>query len=56
MRIVDKDGKLSAPLADVPRVVAGGQAGMLDVRLDNALWLLTDNPAGRILRVTPAKR
>jgi glucose/arabinose dehydrogenase len=35
MRIVDKDGKLSAPLAGVPHVVAQGQAGMLDVRLDN---------------------
>jgi glucose/arabinose dehydrogenase len=34
MRIVAKDGKLSPPLAGVPRVVAGGQAGMLDVRLD----------------------
>jgi len=35
MRIVDRDGKLSAPLAGVPPVRAGGQGGLLDVRLDN---------------------
>ena len=35
MRIVDRDGRLSPPLAGVPRVHAGGQAGLLDVRLDN---------------------
>jgi glucose/arabinose dehydrogenase len=35
MRIVDREGKLSAPLAGVPPVRAGGQGGLLDVRLDN---------------------
>jgi aldose sugar dehydrogenase len=35
MRIVERDGKLSAPLAGVPPVRAGGQGGLLDVRLDN---------------------
>jgi glucose/arabinose dehydrogenase len=35
MRVVDKDGKLSSPLAGLPRVRAGGQGGLLDVRLDN---------------------
>jgi len=34
MRIVSADGKLSPPLADVPKVHSGGQAGMLDVALD----------------------
>jgi glucose/arabinose dehydrogenase len=36
MRIVARDGKLSAPLAGVPEVSAHGQAGMLDVALDRA--------------------
>jgi len=36
MRIVARDGKLSAPLTGVPQVVAGGQAGLLDVALDRA--------------------
>jgi glucose/arabinose dehydrogenase len=35
MRIVDKGGALSAPLAGLPPVRAGGQGGLLDVRLDN---------------------
>jgi len=34
MRIVTRDGKLSPPLKGVPKVVAGGQAGLLDVALD----------------------
>jgi len=34
MRIVTHDGKLSAPLKGVPKVAAGGQAGLLDVALD----------------------
>ncbi|MGH6816382.1 MAG: PQQ-dependent sugar dehydrogenase [Hyphomicrobiaceae bacterium] len=33
MRLVGKDGKLSAPLAGVPAVVAEGQGGLLDVAL-----------------------
>jgi glucose/arabinose dehydrogenase len=34
MRIVAKDGALSPPLKGVPEVSSGGQAGLLDVRLD----------------------
>ncbi len=34
LRIIDKSGKLSAPLAGVPRVYATGQGGLLDVALD----------------------
>ena len=34
IRIVDRDGKLSAALANVPKVVAGGQPGLLDLALD----------------------
>jgi glucose/arabinose dehydrogenase len=33
LRIVARDGTLSAPLAGVPRVEAGGQGGLLDVAL-----------------------
>ena len=36
MRIVTRDGKLSAPLTGVPSVVARSQAGLLDVALDRA--------------------
>lgn len=34
MRIVTRDGKVSAPVAGVPEVVAHGQAGLLDIALD----------------------
>jgi glucose/arabinose dehydrogenase len=34
MRVVARDGKLSPPLANVPRVFASGQGGLLDVALD----------------------
>lgn len=34
LRVVTRDGKLSAPLAGVPRVSASGQGGLLDVTLD----------------------
>src|SRR5688572_1987161 len=34
LRIVEKDGRLSKPLAGVPEVVAKGQGGLLDVALD----------------------
>jgi glucose/arabinose dehydrogenase len=34
MRIVTRDGKLSAPLGGVPQVVTSSQAGLLDVALD----------------------
>ena len=33
LRIVGKDGKLSAPLQGVPKVYASGQGGLLDVQL-----------------------
>jgi aldose sugar dehydrogenase len=33
MRVVDKEGRLSPPLAHVPDVQVGGQAGLLDVAL-----------------------
>jgi glucose/arabinose dehydrogenase len=36
LRIVDRDGTISAPLAGVPAVVAVGQGGLLDVALDPA--------------------
>lgn len=34
LRVVDKDGKLSEPIAGVPRVFARGQGGLLDVAID----------------------
>jgi glucose/arabinose dehydrogenase len=34
LRLVDKDGRLSKPLAGVPEVAAKGQGGLLDVALD----------------------
>jgi aldose sugar dehydrogenase len=34
VRIVERDGRLSMPLAGVPRVLARGQGGLLDVALD----------------------
>ena len=34
MRLVTRDGKLSPPLTGVPRVLASGQGGLLDVILD----------------------
>jgi glucose/arabinose dehydrogenase len=36
LRIVDRDGSLSPPLAGVPAVLARGQGGLLDVALDPA--------------------
>ena len=36
MRIVSRDGNLSAPLVGVPQVSAHGQSGLLDVALDRA--------------------
>lgn len=35
MRVVEADGRLGAPLAGVPEVVARGQGGLLDVVLDS---------------------
>src|ERR1700750_2430277 len=34
LRIVDRNGKVSSPLAGVPAVDASGQGGLLDVALD----------------------
>ncbi|HEX2278289.1 MAG TPA: PQQ-dependent sugar dehydrogenase [Candidatus Tectomicrobia bacterium] len=34
LRIVDRDGRISEPLAGVPKVMARGQGGLLDVTLD----------------------
>jgi aldose sugar dehydrogenase len=34
LRLVDREGRLSEPLAGVPRVFAHGQGGLLDVVLD----------------------
>ena len=34
MRIVSRNGQLSSPLGNVPRVFASGQGGLLDVILD----------------------
>jgi glucose/arabinose dehydrogenase len=36
MRIVTRDGKLSPPIANVPKVFASGQGGLLDVALDRS--------------------
>ena len=36
MRIVTRDGQLSPPLGNVPRVFAAGQGGLLDVILDRS--------------------
>ena len=33
LRIVGKDGKLSSPVAGVPKVYASGQGGLLDVQV-----------------------
>ena len=35
MRVVEADGRLGAPLAGIPEVVARGQGGLLDVALDS---------------------
>src|SRR3954462_6363806 len=35
MRVIEADGKVGPPLAGVPRVVTGGQAGLLDVIPDS---------------------
>ena len=51
LRIVDRQGNLSAPLAGVPPVADGGQGGLLDVTVDPAfarnrlLWLAYSEPA-----------
>jgi glucose/arabinose dehydrogenase len=53
VRIVERDGRVSPPLAGVPAVATGGQGGMLDVTLDPAfaqnrtLYLSFSEPEGR---------
>ncbi|MFZ0397994.1 MAG: PQQ-dependent sugar dehydrogenase [Methyloceanibacter sp.] len=51
LRLVSKDGKLSEPLSGVPKVVAMGQGGLLDVAIDpdfksNSLVYLTYSEPG----------
>jgi len=51
LRIVDRNGRLSAPLGGAPRVLAQGQGGLLDVALDpdfarnNVIYLSYSEPA-----------
>jgi glucose/arabinose dehydrogenase len=54
LRIVEKDGRLSAPIADLPRLLAGGPQGLFDVIPDKdfvrnrVLYLdYTSAPEGR---------
>jgi glucose/arabinose dehydrogenase len=52
LRLVGRDGELSAPLAGVPRVLARGQGGLLDVALsptfaqDRLVYLSFAEPGG----------
>jgi glucose/arabinose dehydrogenase len=52
LRIVSKDGQLSAPLTGVPKVLARGQGGLLDVALspgfaqDRLVYLAFAEPGG----------
>jgi aldose sugar dehydrogenase len=61
MRIVGKDGKLSAPLAGVPKVFASGQGGLHDVVLDRrfaqnrTIYFCYAEPAGGGARTAMAR-
>jgi aldose sugar dehydrogenase len=61
MRIVTRDGKLSQPLAGVPRVFASGQGGLLDVALDrdfvrnNTIYFCLAEPATGGARTSMAR-
>jgi len=61
MRLVARDGKLSAPLGNVPKVVARGQAGLLDIALDRdfannrTLYVCYSAAAGGLAAVARAK-
>jgi aldose sugar dehydrogenase len=61
MRIVAPDGKLSAPLGNVPKVYARGQAGLLDVALDRGfaqnqtIYFCFDENAGGSVAVARAR-
>ena len=62
VRIVDRTGRLSAPLAGVPAVAASGQGGMLDVALDpnfvenRLVYLSYAEPGGRATAGTAVAR
>jgi aldose sugar dehydrogenase len=61
MRIVARDGKLSAPLGNVPKAYVRGQAGLLDVALDRGfgqngtIYFCFDENAGGSVAVARAK-
>jgi glucose/arabinose dehydrogenase len=61
LRVVGRDGRLSAPLAGVPRVVARGQGGLLDVALspsfeaDRQVYLSFAEPADGGARTAVAR-
>ena len=61
MRIVSQDGKLSAPLKNVPEVQAGGQGGLLDVVLsprfadDRTIFFSYAEPTQRAARTAVAR-
>ena len=61
MRIVTRDGKLSPPLAGVPRVFASGQGGLHDVALDrdfarnNTIYFCFAEPADGGARTSMAR-
>ena len=60
LRIVAKDGKLSPPLAGVPKVFASGQGGLHDVVLDRGhaqnQTSISATPSGRWRRPHGAAR
>ena len=61
LRVVGRDGRLSAPLTGVPRVVARGQGGLLDVALspsfeaDRQVYLSFAEPADGGARTAVAR-
>lgn len=62
LRVLERDGKLSAPLAGVPKVDAVGQGGLLDVALDpdfarnQRIYLSYAEPRGESLNGTSVYR
>lgn len=63
MRIVTPDGKVSAPITGVPKVNAGGQGGLLGVRIDPdfatnrmVYWVFSEaRPDGNLTAVAKGK-
>jgi glucose/arabinose dehydrogenase len=61
LRIVSRDGKLSAPVQGVPKVAASGQGGLLDVALDrdfasnNTIYFCFAEPAEGGARTSMAR-